>query len=74
MKIYTKTGDTGTTSLIGGKRVQKFHERIEAYGTVDELISHVGLLRDQIANNNLKEKLLFIQDRLMTCATIPATD
>jgi cob(I)alamin adenosyltransferase len=74
MKIYTKTGDTGTTSLIGGKRVQKFHERIEAYGTVDELISHVGLLRDQIANNNLKEKLLFIQDRLMTCATILATD
>ncbi len=74
MKIYTKTGDTGTTSLIGGKRVQKFHERIEAYGTVDELISHVGLLRDQITENNLKEKLLFIQDRLMTCATILATD
>lgn len=74
MKIYTKTGDTGTTSLIGGKRVQKFHERIEAYGTVDELISHVGLLRDQIIDNNLKEKLLFIQDRLMTCATILATD
>jgi cob(I)alamin adenosyltransferase len=74
MKIYTKTGDTGTTSLIGGKRVQKFHERIEAYGTVDELISHVGLLRDQINENSIKEKLLFIQDKLMTCATILATD
>ncbi|MBI5538826.1 MAG: cob(I)yrinic acid a,c-diamide adenosyltransferase [Bacteroidia bacterium] len=74
MKIYTKTGDKGTTSLIGGKRVQKFHERIEAYGTVDELISHVGLLRDQISDNNIKENLLFIQDRLMTCATILATD
>jgi cob(I)alamin adenosyltransferase len=74
MKIYTKTGDTGTTSLIGGKRVPKFHERIEAYGTVDELISHIGLLRDQISDSDIKEKLLFIQDRLMTCATIIATD
>lgn len=74
MKIYTKTGDSGTTSLIGGKRVPKFHERIEAYGTVDELISHIGLLRDQISDNEFKEKLLFIQDRLMICATILATD
>ena len=74
MKIYTKTGDTGTTSLIGGKRVQKFHERIEAYGTVDELISHVGLLRDLNSDNLIKEELLFVQDRLMTCATILATD
>lgn len=74
MKIYTKTGDKGTTSLIGGKRVHKFHERIEAYGTVDELISHVGLLRDQISDNKIKDNLLFIEDRLMTCATILATD
>jgi cob(I)alamin adenosyltransferase len=74
MKIYTKTGDSGNTSLIGGKRVPKFHERIEAYGTVDELISHVGLLRDQLSNENLKEILIFVQDRLMTCATILATD
>ena len=74
MKIYTKTGDNGTTSLIGGKRVPKYHERIEAYGTVDELISHIGLLHDQVIDNVIKEKLLFIQDRLMTCATILATD
>ena len=74
MKIYTKTGDKGTTSLIGGKRVPKFHERIEAYGTIDELISHIGLLRDLVTNKGLKENLLFVQDRLMTCATILATD
>lgn len=74
MKIYTKTGDSGTTSLIGGKRVPKFHERIEAYGTVDELISHLGLLRDQITEIKQKKNILIIQDRLMTCATILATD
>ena len=74
MKIYTKTGDTGKTSLIGGKRVPKFHERIEAYGTVDELVSHIGLLRDQVNDSNLKDILLFTQDKLMTCATILATD
>lgn len=74
MKIYTKTGDSGTTSLIGGKRVPKFHERIEAYGTVDELISQMGLLHDQVTEINIKEKLLFIQDRLMICATVLATD
>ncbi len=74
MKIYTKTGDAGTTSLIGGKRVPKYNERIEAYGTVDELISYFGLIRDIISDNALKENLLFIQDRLMTCAAIIATD
>lgn len=74
MKIYTRTGDTGTTSLIGGKRVPKFHARVEAYGTTDELISHIALLRDQITDNKFKEELLFIEDRLMTCATIIATD
>ena len=74
MKIYTKTGDDGTTSLIGGKRVPKFHERIEVYGTIDELICHVGLLRDIIIIEEIKLKLLFIQDRLMTCAAIIATD
>lgn len=74
MKIYTRTGDSGTTSLIGGKRVPKNHARIEAYGTIDELISHVGLLRDITVKKNIKEPLLFIQDRLMICATILATD
>jgi cob(I)alamin adenosyltransferase len=74
MKIYTKTGDSGTTSLIGGKRVPKFHERIEAYGTIDELICHVGLLRDLIQNKAIAENLIFVQNCLMTCATILATD
>jgi cob(I)alamin adenosyltransferase len=73
MKIYTKTGDAGTTSLIGGLRVPKYHERIEAYGTVDELISHTGLLRDTVQMFELEKMLLFIQDRLMVCATVLAT-
>ena len=66
MKIYTKKGDNGTTSLIGGKRVQKHHLRIESYGTVDELNSYIGLIRDQnIAKEDI-EVLLEIQDRLFT--------
>jgi cob(I)alamin adenosyltransferase len=74
MKIYTKTGDKGETSLIGGKRVSKDHPRIDAYGTIDELISFVGLLRDQIPDRRLQDTLLFIQDRLMICAAILAAD
>jgi cob(I)alamin adenosyltransferase len=74
MKIYTKTGDKGTTSLIGGKRVSKYHPRIEAYGTVDELISFIGLLRDQDINPDIKQILIEIQDRLMSCASILAAD
>jgi cob(I)alamin adenosyltransferase len=74
MKIYTKSGDSGTTSLIGGTRVPKFHERIEAYGTVDELISHIGMLRDMVLDKHLKEILLFIEDKLMICATLLATE
>lgn len=74
MKIYTKTGDKGKTSLIGGNRVHKFDIRIESYGTIDELISHIGLIRDQIKNKEGRELLLSIQDRLMTCASIMATD
>jgi len=74
MKIYTKTGDKGETSLIGGKRVSKDHPRIDAYGTIDELISFVGLLRDQIQDKILQDTLLFIQDRLMICAAILAAD
>lgn len=66
MKIYTKTGDTGQTSLWGGTRVAKSDERIEAYGTVDELNSHVGLLRDQDVNAQHREVLKEIQDRLFT--------
>lgn len=74
MKIYTKTGDKGTTSLIGGTRVPKYHERIEAYGTVDELIAYIGLIRDQKIEEAIKNNLIEIQDRLMTCASILATD
>ncbi len=74
MKIYTRGGDKGETSLIGGNRVPKHHERIEAYGTVDELIAHIGLIRDQEINKNHKGYLLEIQDRLMTCAALLAVD
>lgn len=74
MKIYTKTGDRGKTSLIGGKRVPKYHPRIEAYGTIDELISHIGLIRDQQIDEKSKTTLIEIQDRLMTCASILAAD
>jgi cob(I)alamin adenosyltransferase len=66
VKIYTKTGDSGTTSLLGGARVSKAHLRIDAYGTVDELNSFLGLLRDQPVNENRKDILKEIQDRLFT--------
>lgn len=74
MKIYTKTGDKGETSLIGGKRVPKYHPRIEAYGTVDELLSYVGLLRDQNLDAETKSFLIEIQNKLMDCASILAAD
>jgi cob(I)alamin adenosyltransferase len=74
MKVYTKTGDKGTTLLIGGKRVPKYHKRIEAYGTVDELMAYTGLLYDQLQDDKLKKLFLQIQDKLMTCATHLATD
>jgi len=74
MKIYTRSGDKGTTSLVGGKRVPKSNLRIEAYGTVDELICHIGLLRDQVSSENYKPWLIRIQDRLMICAAILASD
>lgn len=73
MKIYTKTGDTGTTALFGGTRVPKDHIRIESYGTVDELNSHIGLIRDQEMNTHYKEILIEIQDRLFTIGAILAT-
>ena len=73
MKIYTKTGDTGTTALFGGTRVPKHHIRIESYGTVDELNSHIGLIRDQEINMLYKKVLIEIQDRLFTVGAILAT-
>lgn len=74
MKIYTKTGDKGTTALFGGTRVPKHHIRIESYGTVDELNSHIGLIRDQDIAENHKQLLAHIQDRLFTLGAILATD
>ncbi|WP_298758917.1 cob(I)yrinic acid a,c-diamide adenosyltransferase [uncultured Psychroserpens sp.] len=74
MKIYTKTGDKGTTALFGGTRVPKHHIRIDSYGTVDELNSHLGLIRDQDINNHYKDVLIDIQDRLFTVGAILATD
>ena len=74
MKIYTKTGDRGETSLIGGQRVPKYHLRLEAYGTIDELIAFTGLLRDFSTDSNTNTTLLEIQDKLMICAAILASD
>lgn len=73
MKVYTKTGDSGTTALFGGTRVPKHHIRIESYGTVDELNSHIGLIRDQEMNTLYKNVLIEIQDRLFTVGAILAT-
>ena len=73
MKVYTKTGDTGTTALFGGTRVSKHHIRIESYGTVDELNSHIGLIRDQEINVLYKNVLIEVQDRLFTVGAILAT-
>ena len=74
MKIYTKTGDKGTTALYGGTRVPKHHIRIESYGTVDELNSYIGLVRDQEIDIPTKELLTHIQERLFTLGAILATD
>lgn len=74
MKVYTKTGDTGETSLFGGKRVAKYHDRIEAYGTSDELLSWIGLIRDQQIDLKYREVLKEIQDRLFTLGAELAAD
>jgi len=73
-KIYTKTGDTGSTSLIGGTKVLKSDPRIEAYGTLDELNSYIGLCRDLITDKDSKEVLQEIQDRLFTIGSSLACD
>lgn len=74
MKIYTKTGDRGETSLIGGTRVPKYHERIEAYGTLDELNSFIGLIRDQNIGEDTRKLLIEIQDRIFTAESLLAAD
>ncbi|HEY4966949.1 MAG TPA: cob(I)yrinic acid a,c-diamide adenosyltransferase [Puia sp.] len=73
-KIYTKTGDAGRTSLIGGTKVRKNHARINAYGTVDELNAWIGLLGDQLSDTHGRELLREIQDRLFTIGSSLACD
>ena len=73
-KIYTKTGDKGETGLFGGMRLPKNHIRIEAYGTVDELNSHIGLVRDQSEDESVRSLLKEIQDRLFTIGSNLASD
>jgi len=74
MKIYTKTGDKGNTSLIGGKRVPKYHNRIEAYGTIDELNSYMGLIRDLVEEKETKLLISEIQSKLMHASSVLATE
>lgn len=74
MKIYTRTGDEGETSLIGGTRVPKDHYRIEAYGTLDELNSYIGLVKDSFEHRNTREILGKVQDRLFSIGSHLAAD
>src|ERR1700743_915545 len=74
MKIYTKTGDKGFTSLIGGTRVPKYDLRIESYGTVDELNSYIGLIADQQITAHDKQILKEIQDRMFPIGLSLASD
>jgi len=73
-KIYTKTGDAGNTSLIGGTKVPKSHIRIESYGTVDELNSYIGLVADSFADAHTITLLREVQDRLFTVGASLACD
>jgi cob(I)alamin adenosyltransferase len=73
-KIYTKTGDLGKTSLIGGTKVFKSNIRIESYGTIDELNSYIGLASDHLTNNHSRIILKEIQDRLFTIGSSLACD
>lgn len=74
MKIYTKTGDKGTTALFGGSRVPKHHLRIESYGTVDELNSHIGMIRSYPLDVESKRTIIEIQNHLFTVGSTLATD
>lgn len=73
-KIYTKTGDTGQTSLLGGTRVSKGHERVEAYGTLDELNSFIGLIRDEQKDKHYKSILQSIQEKIFIAEARIASD
>jgi cob(I)alamin adenosyltransferase len=74
LKIYTKTGDKGTTSLIGGTKVLKSHIRIESYGTVDELNSWIGVVMDHVNDAETRKTLKLVQDRLFTIGSSLACD
>ena len=75
MKIYTKTGDDGTTALLNGTRVPKYHIRIDSYGTIDELSSYLGLIRDfPKVDKHTIEAIIEIQERLMTASAILASE
>jgi len=74
MKIYTKAGDRGISTLLGGNIVPKDHPRLEAYGTLDELNSWIGLIRDQVTDEEMRQALLKIQDRIMVGSTILASE
>ncbi|MBR4690388.1 MAG: cob(I)yrinic acid a,c-diamide adenosyltransferase [Bacteroidales bacterium] len=74
MKIYTKTGDNGTTSLIGGTRVQKNDPRLECYGTIDELNSYLGLIRDNYSSQDIQDQILTIQQKLFVIGAEIAND
>jgi cob(I)alamin adenosyltransferase len=74
IKIYTKTGDAGKTALIGGTKVPKSHIRIDSYGTIDELNSFIGMVRDQVDDDHSKNVLKEIQDRLFTIGSSLACD
>ncbi len=73
-KIYTKTGDLGQTSLLGGTRVSKSHERVEAYGTIDELNSYIGLLRDHAIDDRYRNLLISVQEDLFVAEAWVAAD
>jgi cob(I)alamin adenosyltransferase len=73
-QVYTKTGDKGHTSLIGGTRVEKHHFRLEAYGTVDELNAHIGVIRSYEIDQSSIEALVRIQNQLFTIGSYLATD
>ena len=74
MKIYTKTGDNGHTSLFGGKRVSKSNIRIDSYGTIDELNSFMGLVRDQEVNKKREDFLVGLQDKLFSIGSMLAAE
>ncbi len=74
MKVYTKTGDSGTTSLVGGKRVSKTHPRVEAYGDIDELISFIGIVISDTSTQHEKDMLRRIQEQLMLISAHFASD